>query len=78
MVTVIGSGTGAGLHTAIAACPAGKLVMGGGFDFSPSSSLMVASSHPLLDGTGWRVDLQRNNNAATPFTVYAICASTTA
>lgn len=66
-------GSGAGVFTQTASCPDGKVTLGGGFTYDPSSSLAVSASYPVADGSGWRVEVKRSNNAATVFTVWAVC-----
>lgn len=53
-------------------CPAGKLVLGGGFFSTTSSAAPVAASRPVQSGSthGWSVVTGNADN----WTVYAICA----
>ena len=57
--------------TAIASCPAGTKVIGGGY-FSIGR---VAASAPLGDGSGWRVVAGNDTTVALDVTSVAICAS---
>jgi hypothetical protein len=41
--------------TAVATCPAGTKVVGGGEDNSSTSAVLLQSSEPTADGNGWRV-----------------------
>lgn len=63
-----------GSHTAT--CPAGKKAVGGGSASSSSSTAdgpFVLRSGPVLDGTGWHVEVGRKVAASWQHTVYAVC-----
>ena len=63
--------------TANASCPAGKQVIGGGFDASGTAlQLQLLASFPAAADT-WRVMVRLNQVTAVPFSVrtYAICAA---
>jgi hypothetical protein len=63
--------------SASAACPAGKVALGGGVNVAdPTEGVFVTSSQPTLAGTthGWSVTLV-NVGADNTLTPYAVCAS---
>jgi len=64
---------GAGLLSVTAACPADRVVVGGGFSTTGNANgggvLFNAPS-----GNGWRVDIDNNTTASFGLTVYARCA----
>lgn len=59
-------------------CPAGKKVLGGGFDIETPDDLKVFASEPALNGTlinGWNVFVHNVSTVNTrQTTVSAICA----
>jgi hypothetical protein len=62
-----------------AACPAGKVVLSGGFSatFAGGGNLLAAASYPDT-ASSWRVTLRNTSITAVSsvtFTVYAVCAS---
>ena len=72
-----GAGNGLNPVTLTAACQAGEVVLGGGYDATVhGDNLEVDASKPNAAGTGWEVRgvKAKGNTAAFPvLTVYAIC-----
>jgi hypothetical protein len=59
-----------------AACPAGKVAVGGGLTLAdPAGDVVVAESHPTAGGGGWAVTVLNNSFDANSMTPYAICAN---
>lgn len=64
-------------ESAIATCPPGKKVLGGGFS-GPIASVIVNQNHPEFSGgtdTGWRVVFTNTSQFVSSITAYAICAN---
>jgi hypothetical protein len=62
-----------GFSSAVASCPAGQLVFGGGESNSAPGTLVLTDSWPLST-TSWLVFVKSNDPATThTFTVYATC-----
>lgn len=59
--------------SAVAACPVGKDIIGGGY--WASGSTVIVESHPDTAVQGWKVS---TGGPVATFTVYAICARTAA
>jgi len=59
-------------------CPAGKKILGGGFDIETPDDLKVFASEPALNGNlinGWNVQVHNISTVNTrQTTVTAICA----
>ena len=64
------SGGGAGVST----CPASSILTGGGFKQAEMGANVVDASSPSGTGSGWRVSTI--SEVPSPFTVYALCATT--
>ncbi len=61
---------------AIANCPAGESVLGGGaFGSAVSTGQSITTSEPANSDTGWLVAMSNGSGTADTFTVYAICAT---
>ena len=68
------------VHTIYAkvSCPANKVVISGGYSFTPDpvnpSNIVVVASYPM-GSNGWEVQFQNQGNQDTTFTgnVYAVC-----
>jgi Collagen triple helix repeat (20 copies) len=59
-----------------AACPAGKVAVGGGVSIGdPSVSLDVSQSYPAVDGSGWNSTVHNYSGTSNSVTPYAICAN---
>jgi hypothetical protein len=70
----LSSPAGAQVHGTVA-CPAGKVVLGGGAFFgSGSVSANINSSYPI--GSGWAADVNNGSASASNFFVYAVCGKT--
>jgi Collagen triple helix repeat (20 copies) len=70
---LIVSGVVGGSGTAFVSCPAGKKVLGGGWDTDPKKGSAMAS---LPNGQGWRADVFVGGLQGTTFlTAWAICAN---
>ena len=67
-VTVTNSGT----NTAVAACPSGKKVIGGGG--SATGDAQVGESYPSSLFTAWTVTKSSGNGSTSVF-AYVICAT---
>lgn len=68
---------GAGIAmTAYAACPAGKVVVGGGFVHG-APDVLSGGSWPGTGGTMWNVDLTSRASFSVNVDVYAMCANVT-
>jgi hypothetical protein len=68
---------GAGLAmTAYAACPSGKVAVGGGFVHG-APDVLSGGSWPGAGGTMWNVDLTSRASFSVNVDVYAMCASAT-
>jgi hypothetical protein len=61
--------------TAVATCPAGTKVVGGGEDNSSTSAVLLQSSEPTADGNGWRVAVRNTGPAQLTYRAWAMCAS---
>ncbi len=62
--------------TGSAACPAGKVAIGGGVEIAdPEGEVLLTESHPLAGGSGWAVT-SLNYGGDNSMTPYAICAGT--
>jgi hypothetical protein len=60
--------------TGIASCPAGTVVVGGGYkQLTAIGSGWVTASYPA--NNGWQVGGPPQQNGVNPFTTYALCAS---
>jgi hypothetical protein len=58
--------------TALAACPIGtKVLGGGGYSFSGSTAVNINTIIP--SGNGWRTDMNNDTSAATALETYAVC-----
>ncbi|MFF0290050.1 hypothetical protein [Streptomyces sp. NPDC005262] len=69
------AGTG-GSQSFEAPCPAGKLVIGGGyFLFDPGP--VISRDSPTPSGDGWLIAIRENSPIATLINVYATCADAT-
>jgi hypothetical protein len=74
------SGGGPGLHavatqTATAQCPAGKLVVGGGYiHFYGGPTIVPRINVPTLDLTQWTVSGTNTDNTSWSISAVAICA----
>jgi hypothetical protein len=74
----------AGTKSAVARCPTGKQVFGGGFT-SPGAGATVVESRPVFGPVagdsrttpGWLVWARNPPGPDTTLTAYALCASTT-
>ncbi len=74
LVSTSAAGSGNGVLTASAACPSGKVALGGGMN-TAYTDLHMVSSYPSAAGT-WSVKVAaHSNNAAYNVTVFAICAN---
>ena len=79
--TAAGSAAAASAGAATAACDAGQRVLGGGVVAAESSVALLVDSYPDGAGTAWTAHVWNSNapgEAATAFTVYAICTAVTA
>jgi len=63
--------------TGSAACPAGKVALGGGVKLSSEADLNIIDSYPSADGSGWNGSAFEANDASSSgtFTVYVVCAT---
>jgi hypothetical protein len=64
-----------GTGHALATCPAGSIVTGGGYATSLDKSLLVYNSS--MSGNGWQVYATNENGPSQPLNAYAICLSGT-
>lgn len=61
----------------LAACPAGKHVLGGGYDIgSISTGVVVSRSRPNAEGTSWELWVHNGTPNSVNATAYAICGQT--
>jgi len=61
---------------AIANCPSGESVLGGGaFGSAVATGQSITTSEPANSDTGWLVAMSNSSGTADTFTVYAICAT---
>jgi len=61
---------------AIANCPAGESVLGGGaFGSAVSTGQSITTSEPANSDTGWLVAMSNTSGTPDTFTAYAICAT---
>jgi hypothetical protein len=67
-------GPGQGWDT-VAACPAGKAPMGGGYFFGSDPGVTLDISRPATNQPGWHVHAINNSTQTHPITAYAICAT---
>lgn len=59
----------------IAPCPAGKHVLGGGYDVGTISiAVVVSRSRPAADGSSWELWVHNGTTSSVNATAYAICA----
>lgn len=60
-----------------AACPAGKVALGGGVKLSSETDLNIIDSYPAADGSGWNGSAFEYEGASSSgtFTVYVVCAT---
>jgi len=66
-----------GTRSAVARCPEGKQVFGGGFT-SPGAGATVVESHPAPVGggaAGWIVWARNPSGPDSTLTAYALCAT---
>jgi hypothetical protein len=54
-------------------CPAGKVVVGGGWDSNGGFNVFVEKSAPTADGTGWIGLIQNNSGATVHVTLTRAC-----
>lgn len=62
-------------HTVVATCPAGKKVLGGGYNNANGHGLNVISNTPDWQGSLWAVQVEKTVAINIAVHVYAICAS---
>jgi hypothetical protein len=61
---------------AIANCPAGESVLGGGaFGSAVATGQSITTSEPANSDTGWLVAMSNSSGSDDNFTAYAICAT---
>ena len=63
--------------TGTAACPAGKVALGGGVKLSSETDLNIIDSYPSANGSGWNGSAFEFDGASSSgtFTVYVVCAT---
>jgi hypothetical protein len=61
--------TGNGHDSIIADCPAGTVVVGGGFSASPD--IVVSAQYPQI--TGWKANVRNTSGSSKVVRVYAVC-----
>jgi hypothetical protein len=81
VVAIATSGLTAEFQVVTANCPAGKKVLGGGYE-SESATLIIRMSLPKADGTGWYLQIWEPQGSAAAgagslFAVVALCANVT-
>jgi len=69
-----GTASGGGIGHAVATCPAGSVVTGGGFGTNPTQLSVYNSS---ISGNGWQVYVKNKGATDIGFNAYATCLSGT-
>jgi hypothetical protein len=67
-------------YTATLKCPAGKILLNGGYKKVFGGDMVIWGSHPIAEGTpdgdeGWEVDAHPVNNETLSIYVYANCVN---
>lgn len=69
---IVSVGFTPGVPATVAACPAGKKVLGGGFSGAPNTLNDLIDDAPTADGTGWEISV--GSPSFQPTSVWAVCA----
>ncbi|GAC1540345.1 MAG: hypothetical protein NVS2B4_19850 [Ramlibacter sp.] len=70
---IVPMNSGSPQSVAMAVCPAGKKVIGGGYVLSGGFGATIMRNGPLPDSNAWAVYIQ-SMNAAGDYEAYAVCA----
>jgi hypothetical protein len=61
-------------QTVSVACPAGKKVLGGGWETTATKQVFLLDSSPASDGSGWTIRWRQSDTNGRTLTVQAVCA----
>jgi len=67
--------SGGATASAVAICPAGKKVVGGGWDTDASKDVFVVSSTPNASGSAWLGTIQNNSTGTVQVVLTAACVT---